>query len=74
MRGRTSVIGVVESVRQAKREVEAGVDIIVAQGHEAGDHKCGGFDKPRFRKPPRGFESHRWLKLALLLPPPPFNV
>jgi len=67
------VIGVVGSVRQARREVEAGVDIIVAQGHEAGGHKCGGFDEPRFRKP-RGFESHRWLKLALLLPPPPFNV
>jgi NAD(P)H-dependent flavin oxidoreductase YrpB (nitropropane dioxygenase family) len=45
------VIGVVGSVRQARREVEAGVDIIVAQGHEAGGHKCGGFDEPRFRKP-----------------------
>jgi nitronate monooxygenase len=32
------VIGVVGNVRQARREAEAGVDIIVAQGHEAGGH------------------------------------
>jgi len=59
MRGRTSVIGVVESVRQAKREVEAGADIIVAQGHGAGSNKCGGFDGHVFRKPPHMFESRR---------------
>jgi nitronate monooxygenase len=32
------VIGVVANVRQARREVEAGVDIIVAQGSEGGGH------------------------------------
>jgi NAD(P)H-dependent flavin oxidoreductase YrpB (nitropropane dioxygenase family) len=32
------VIGVVGNVGQARREAEAGVDIIVAQGHEAGGH------------------------------------
>ena len=32
------VIGVVGNVKQAQREAEAGVDIIVAQGHEAGGH------------------------------------
>jgi len=32
------VIGVVGNVKQARREAEAGVDIIVAQGHEAGGH------------------------------------
>jgi len=32
------VIGVVGNVRQARREAEASVDIIVAQGHEAGGH------------------------------------
>jgi nitronate monooxygenase len=32
------VIGVVANVRQARREAEAGVDIIVAQGSEGGGH------------------------------------
>lgn len=32
------VIGVVGNVRQARREAEANVDIVVAQGHEAGGH------------------------------------
>ncbi len=32
------VIGVVGNVSQARREAEAGVDIIVAQGHEGGGH------------------------------------
>lgn len=32
------VIGVVGNVRQARREAEAEVDIIAAQGHEAGGH------------------------------------
>ena len=32
------VIGVVGNVRQARREAEAAVDIIAAQGHEAGGH------------------------------------
>lgn len=32
------VIGVVGNVRQARKEAEADVDIIVAQGHEAGGH------------------------------------
>lgn len=32
------VIGVVGNVKQARREAEANVDIIVAQGHEAGGH------------------------------------
>jgi len=32
------VIGIVGNVKQARREAEAGVDIVVAQGHEAGGH------------------------------------
>ena len=32
------LMGVVGNVRQAQREAEAGVDIVVAQGHEAGGH------------------------------------
>ena len=32
------VIGIVGSVRHAQRQVDAGCDIIVAQGHEAGGH------------------------------------
>ena len=32
------VIGLVGSVRAAMRQVEAGVDVVVAQGHEAGGH------------------------------------
>jgi nitronate monooxygenase len=32
------VIGVVGNVNQARREAEANVDIVVAQGHEAGGH------------------------------------
>jgi len=32
------VVGLVGNVRQAKREAEGGVDIIVAQGHEGGGH------------------------------------
>jgi len=34
----TKVIGVVGNVRQARREAEGKVDIVVAQGHEAGGH------------------------------------
>jgi hypothetical protein len=65
------VIGMVGSVRQTRHRWRQAWNHC---GHEAGGHKCGGLDEPRFRKPPRGFESHRWLNLALLLPPPPFNV
>ncbi|OGO02694.1 MAG: hypothetical protein A2Y91_05030 [Chloroflexi bacterium RBG_13_54_8] len=32
------VIGLVGNTRQARQEAEAGVDVIVAQGHEAGGH------------------------------------
>ncbi|MEE9199042.1 MAG: nitronate monooxygenase, partial [Dehalococcoidia bacterium] len=32
------VIGMAGSIRHARRHVEAGVDIVVAQGHEAGGH------------------------------------
>ncbi len=34
----TKVIGVVGSVRNARRVADGGVDVIVAQGHEAGGH------------------------------------
>ena len=32
------VFGLIGKVRQARREIEAGVDVIVAQGHDAGGH------------------------------------